>query len=89
MRSSKAATEEYALRLDRLTKRYGSVTAVDQVSLVIDRGQFFSLLGPSGSGKTTILMMIAGFVEPTEGVVCLGARDISAQGKAGTQIIGR
>jgi ABC-type Fe3+/spermidine/putrescine transport system ATPase subunit len=77
MRSSKAATDEHALRLDRLTKRYGNVTAVDQVSLVINRGQFFSLLGPSGSGKTTILMMIAGFVEPTEGMVWLGERDIT------------
>jgi ABC-type Fe3+/spermidine/putrescine transport system ATPase subunit len=77
MRSADGATEHHALRLDSLTKRYGDVTAVDQVSLVINRGQFFSLLGPSGSGKTTILMMIAGFVEPTEGMVWLGERDIT------------
>jgi putative spermidine/putrescine transport system ATP-binding protein len=77
MRTSDATTDGHALRLDRLTKRYGEVTAVDDVSLAIKQGQFFSLLGPSGSGKTTILMMIAGFVDPTEGAVWLGERDIT------------
>ena len=65
----------HALELRGLSKRYGSFTAVDAVSLRVDRGQFLTLLGPSGSGKTTILMAIAGFVAPSAGAVLLdGAR---------------
>src|SRR5688572_28646024 len=51
------------VRLDHVTKRFGSVVAVDDMSLAIDHGRFFSLLGPSGCGKTTTLRMIAGFEE--------------------------
>lgn len=50
--------------------------AVDDVSLTIEKGEFFSLLGPSGCGKTTILRMIAGFEDPTEGIIQLGGRNI-------------
>jgi len=67
----------HALSLRRLTKRYGDFTAVDDVSLEVAQGQFLTLLGPSGSGKTTILMAVAGFVEPTEGHVLLDGRDIT------------
>ena len=49
------------LRLEQLTKRFGSVTAVDDVDLVVRPGEFLSLLGPSGCGKTTTLRMIGGF----------------------------
>lgn len=55
------------LRLDRVTKKFGRVKAVDQVTLEIPRGTFATLLGPSGCGKTTLLRMIAGFYEPDEG----------------------
>jgi putative spermidine/putrescine transport system ATP-binding protein len=68
----------HALALRGLTRRYGSFTAVDDVSLVIGQGEFLTLLGPSGSGKTTILMCIAGFVEPSAGTVLLDGRDITA-----------
>lgn len=68
----------HALSLHGLTKRYGGFTAVDGVSLEVERGQFLTLLGPSGSGKTTILMCIAGFVAPTEGRILLDGRDITA-----------
>jgi putative spermidine/putrescine transport system ATP-binding protein len=68
----------HALELRGLSKRYGSFTAVDAVSLRVDRGQFLTLLGPSGSGKTTILMAIAGFVAPSEGAVLLDGGDITA-----------
>ena len=59
------------IRFDRLTKKFGSVTAVDDVFFEIDRGEFVTLLGPSGSGKTTILNMVAGFERPTQGNIYL------------------
>ena len=68
----------HALALHGLSKRYGKFTAVDDVSLKVERGQFLTLLGPSGSGKTTILMCIAGFVAPSDGAVMLDERDISS-----------
>jgi len=68
----------HALSLRGLTKRYGAFAAVDGVSLHVESGQFLTLLGPSGSGKTTILMAVAGFVEPTAGAVLLDGRDITS-----------
>jgi putative spermidine/putrescine transport system ATP-binding protein len=64
------------LTLERLTKRYGDTTAVDEISLSIVQGELISLLGPSGCGKTTTLQMIAGFVEPTAGRITLDGRDL-------------
>jgi putative spermidine/putrescine transport system ATP-binding protein len=58
-----------AVRLIRVTRRFGPVVAVDGVSLEIHDGEFFSLLGPSGSGKTTCLRMIAGFEHPDSGAI--------------------
>ncbi len=54
-----------------ITKRFGAVRAVDDVSLTIERGSFYSLLGPSGCGKTTTLRMIAGFEQPTDGEILI------------------
>ncbi|WP_370040045.1 ABC transporter ATP-binding protein [Micromonospora sp. M71_S20] len=65
------------LRLANLTKRFGVVTAVDDLSLTVPQGSFFALLGPSGCGKTTTLRMIAGLEEPTGGQVLLGERDVT------------
>jgi putative spermidine/putrescine transport system ATP-binding protein len=75
--ASGAPLAAHSLVLRDLSKRYGKVAAVDGVSLEVPRGQFLTLLGPSGSGKTTILMIIAGFVEPTAGVVLLDDRAIT------------
>ncbi|UCH35288.1 MAG: ABC transporter ATP-binding protein [Armatimonadota bacterium] len=63
--------------LERVTKRFGSVVAVDDVSLEVRRGEFVSLVGPSGCGKTTTLRMIGGFEEPTAGRVFIEGRDVS------------
>ena len=60
---------EYAVELKEVSKHFGPVVAVDDVSLSIRDGEFFSLLGPSGCGKTTTLRLIAGFELPTEGDV--------------------
>src|SRR4051812_17806025 len=65
------------IRLDRVTKRFSEVTAVDDLSLDIQRGEFFSMLGPSGCGKTTTLRMIAGFEDVTAGTIWLGERDVT------------
>ncbi|MGQ9852574.1 MAG: ABC transporter ATP-binding protein [Candidatus Oleimicrobiaceae bacterium] len=65
------------LALERLTKRFGTVTAVDHVTLTIGEGEFFALLGPSGCGKTTSLRLIAGLERPTEGRILLCGRDIT------------
>ena len=66
------------LRLHRLVKSYdGRVKAVDDISVDIARGEFVTFLGPSGSGKTTTLMMIAGFEEPTSGVIELAGEELT------------
>jgi len=65
------------LRLDGLTKTFGSFTAVDGISLDVASGSFFALLGPSGCGKTTTLRMVAGLERPTRGRIRLGDEDIT------------
>ncbi len=66
-----------AVLLDDVRCHFGSVRAVDGVSLTIAPGEFFTLLGPSGSGKTTCLRMIGGFVLPTSGRVLIGGADMT------------
>jgi putative spermidine/putrescine transport system ATP-binding protein len=66
-----------AISLRALTKTFGTVVAVDGIDLDIADGEFFSMLGPSGSGKTTVLRMIAGFENPTDGSVVLGGHDVT------------
>jgi len=71
--SKQAASVEFR----NVTKRYGSVTAVDDVSFVIEPGQLVTLLGPSGCGKTTTLRMIAGLEMASEGQILIGGRDVT------------
>jgi len=66
-----------AISLRGLSKHFGEVRAVDGLDLDIADGEFFSMLGPSGSGKTTVLRLIAGFEEPTSGVILLGGEDVT------------
>jgi len=70
-------TGSSALRLDRVRKDYGPVTAVQEMSLDIAPGQLVTLLGPSGCGKTTTLRMVAGFESPTSGRILIGERDVT------------
>ena len=63
---------------ERVTKSYdGTVDVVKSLDLTLRRGEFLTLLGPSGSGKTTTLMMLAGFEEPTSGVIALEGRRLN------------
>ena len=83
---SRAATDPAAaiaavgarVRFDRIEKRYGTVTAVDDVTLDVAPGEFVTLLGPSGSGKTTTLMMLAGFEVPSAGEIYVDDEPIAA-----------
>ncbi len=60
---------ETVIRFDGITKRYKTITAVNDVSLEVEKGSFFALLGPNGAGKTTLIRMLMGFSSPTRGSV--------------------
>jgi putative spermidine/putrescine transport system ATP-binding protein len=64
------------IRIDQVSKSFGAVQVIKDLSLDIERGEFVSLLGPSGSGKTTLLMLLAGFEQPTAGSIVLDGRRI-------------
>jgi len=69
---------EKGVRVDGVTKRYGSSTAVDNVSISIEPGEFVTLLGPSGCGKSTLLRMISGFVIPDDGDIRIDGQSVVA-----------
>jgi ABC-type Fe3+/spermidine/putrescine transport system ATPase subunit len=66
------------LEIARLTKRFGKVAAVDDVSLTVERGALFALLGPSGCGKTTLLRLVAGLETPDQGRIVIDGTDVTA-----------
>lgn len=70
----------HSVELDKVGMTFGRTRAVDDVSFTVEGGEFFSILGPSGCGKTTILRMIAGFLEPSEGRILIGGRDMKGLG---------
>ena len=76
------------IRLQNLTKRYGSFAAVDDISLDVPRGVLYGFLGPNGAGKTTTLRMIAGILRPTDGRVLLGGDDVHQNPMAAKQRLG-
>jgi ABC-2 type transport system ATP-binding protein len=76
------------IRLETLSKRYGSFVAVDDISLTVARGELFGFLGPNGAGKTTTLRMIAGILRPTAGRVFIGHDDVHADPIAAKQQLG-
>src|SRR5215207_11444121 len=71
--------ETPSVELCSVTKRFDQLAAVDDLSLELARGEFFTLLGPSGCGKTTTLRMIAGFERPTEGRIQIEGEDVAGQ----------
>ena len=70
-------TSDVIVALESIVKRFGDLTAVDDLSVQIKEGEFFSLLGPSGCGKTTTLRMIAGFETPTSGTVRINGQEMN------------
>jgi len=76
------------IHLDRLTKRFGDVTAVDAISFDIAEGEIFGFLGPNGAGKTTTLMMLVTLLDPTEGKAMVNGYDIATQQAEVRQSIG-
>jgi ABC-2 type transport system ATP-binding protein len=76
------------LRLDRLTKRFGTRVAVDSLSLHVGAGEVYGLIGPNGSGKTTTVKMVTGLYRPTGGRVLVGGHDLGADPEAAKRLIG-
>ncbi|MEO4001673.1 ABC transporter ATP-binding protein [Mesorhizobium sp. CAU 1732] len=70
----------HSVELHQVGMTFGSTRAVGDVSFTVEGGEFFSILGPSGCGKTTILRMIAGFLQPTEGRILIGGKDMDGLG---------
>jgi thiamine transport system ATP-binding protein len=76
-RAADSPDDPPAVELDGVTKRYGDAAAVDDVSLRVREGEFFTLVGPSGCGKTTTLRLIAGFEEPTAGTIRFSGESVA------------
>jgi putative spermidine/putrescine transport system ATP-binding protein len=72
----KSSEKHVAVHLENVSRHFGSVRALDGISLDIEDGEFFSMLGPSGSGKTTCLRLIAGFEQPTGGKILLHGKNV-------------
>src|SRR5438309_4188812 len=68
------------IRLDKVTKRYGTKTAVQDLSLDIAAGELFAFLGPNGAGKTTTIKMMVGLLFPSTGTVRIGGHDLASEG---------
>jgi len=76
------------IECEGLTKRFGGLTAVDHVSLSVGKGSIFGFLGPNGSGKSTVIRMLCGILEPTEGTARIGGHDIIREGEPIKEMIG-
>ena len=76
------------IEVKNITKKYGSFTAVDNISFKIEEGEIIGLLGPNGAGKSTTMNMITGYIEPTEGEILINGYDISKKPKKAKEQIG-
>src|SRR5881296_3633499 len=79
---------EPMIQVDRLTKRFGTFTAVDHVSFSVGKGSIFGFLGPNGSGKTTVIRMLCGILEPSDGTGRIGGHDIVRDAEPIKEMIG-
>src|SRR6266567_7271056 len=79
---------EPMIEVDRLTKRFGAFTAVDHVSFSVAKGSIFGFLGPNGSGKSTVIRMLCGILEPSDGTARIGGHDIIRKGEEIKEMIG-
>lgn len=79
--------QETMIDLENLTKKYGNKTAVNNLSLSIDKGELFAFLGPNGAGKTTTIKMLCGLLFPTSGTVRVGGYDMKNQGDKARQLL--
>jgi ABC-2 type transport system ATP-binding protein len=75
------------IELNHVTKKYGTKTAVQQLSLNIEEGELFAFLGPNGAGKTTTIKLLCGLLFPTEGTVRVGGFDLEQEGDRARQLI--
>src|SRR5271165_5664658 len=73
------------IELDHLVKKFGDLTAVNNLSLTIGRGEFFAMLGPNAAGKTTTIKLLTGLLKPTSGHARIGGFDIQTQPLAARQ----
>ena len=76
------------IEVKNITKKYGSFTAVDNISFEIEEGEIIGLLGPNGAGKSTTMNMITGYIEPTEGEIVINGYDISKRPRKAKSQIG-
>ena len=76
------------IEVKNITKKYGSFTAVDNISFKIEEGEIIGLLGPNGAGKSTTMNMITGYIEPTEGEIVINGYDISKKPRKAKSQIG-
>src|SRR5262244_3850879 len=79
---------EPMIEVEGLTKRFGTITAVDNVSFFVGKGSIFGFLGPNGSGKTTVIRMLCGILEPTEGTARIGGHDVVRDTEPIKELIG-
>ncbi|MBV9277996.1 MAG: ABC transporter ATP-binding protein, partial [Candidatus Eremiobacteraeota bacterium] len=81
-------TSSPALAVSNLVKRYGTLTAVNDVSLTVEAGEFFGFLGPNGAGKTTTINAVVGLAKPTAGSIHVFGFDNAAQWREARRLIG-
>src|SRR5436189_3446641 len=79
---------EPMIEVEGLTKHFGTFTAVDHVSFSVGKGSIFGFLGPNGSGKSTVIRMLCGILEPSEGTARIGGHDIIKEGEQIKEMIG-
>src|ERR1700739_4808576 len=79
---------ELMIECEGLTKRFGNFTAVDHVSFSVGKGSIFGFLGPNGSGKSTVIRMLCGILEPSEGTARIAGHDVARETESIKDIIG-